>query len=474
MVLPVPERSAEDPPRVQVIAAPSFPGISRSDKAGAIARDDGAHVVQENPDDPSLVRFPEDRLDDPSHLGLGAELLAQVVRHGVERPGELLELVPASDLDAAVEISPADAAGPLPQDGEGGDASADLDEREQPARQDDDGDGQEQDPDELIRRGERFRAGPGDHHGPGVGMEVRFQEDHGVEDEKGIGPVSPFEVAKVLLVPLPHDAFDQPGRRRAGPEEGIPAGGKDEDLRSGRDRIQDPVPDVFQIHLHRHQFPVGRRFRNGAGDESPKRSIGSAFEIEQPLARGEVGEILVIERRRRAGPAVQRFRSGAIPDAGSPEDERVLGQPFLPRRGRLARDKGGEEFRPLFEEAETDVDRHGDLAGLEAQPVNRFFPDFRLHMPKRQISEQDHGRQDAQEEDRDHPPPERGSMGKQFQRLLSYFSFFSSVSATVFTAYEDTFPMKAPSLAQTMSSWLGPPVSGFTLLPSGPMLYRSK
>ncbi len=92
---------------------PDLVTLKRLFEAIASAGNDGVYIVQHGLDDLSFIRLAQDRPDDPAHFGLDPEFPSQVARHGVERPRQVLELVPASDLDAAVEIPPADAPGPF-------------------------------------------------------------------------------------------------------------------------------------------------------------------------------------------------------------------------------------------------------------------------------------------------------------------------------------------------------------------------
>ena len=122
----------------------------------------------------------------------------------------------------------------------------------------------------------------------------------------------------------------------------------------------------------------------------------------------------------------------------------------------------GEEPHLDFNGRKPAVDRHDDLPALKPHPPHRFLVELLLHLPERKVAEDGSGHHEAKGEEEEEPVTEGGAeMGKN-RRHAGYGS------------YVDALPMKAPSLARTMSSRLGPPVSGLTLSPSGPMLYRSK
>lgn len=104
------------------------------------------------------------------------------------------------------------------------------------------------------------------------------------------------------------------------------------------------------------------------------------------------------------------------------------------------------------------MDRHADPAALKPHPPHRFLVGFLLHLPERQVAEDGAGRHDAKSEEEEDPASEGGAETGKNRRHGGYGS------------YVDALPMKAPSLARMMSSRLGPPVSGVTLCPSGPML----
>ena len=257
----------------------------------------GKHIAdarQNRVHDGGGVRGRQHRPIDLGGSRKGVELAAELGGHGVERGGQLLELIPAGHGDPAGKVALGNPAGALLQLLERQDAPADLAHAEQQYHQAGQPHDQEEGVGELHHRLQHLLLGLGEHHSPGLGGKGLGHSDLG--RSRQVGLVRRIGHHARVLGPVPSGGEGQRFGRAEDDVRGVVhhrhAGGR------RRHALVERAPEILGAGLSHERAPHLVATDQPAQQVDPGRLARRVLGHDQREAQPQIGAVA----RRQLGP----------------------------------------------------------------------------------------------------------------------------------------------------------------------------